>query len=274
MTKNDKNIEDEIEKNIEMKFESWADGRCGGKRHVFWRVFWGLFFIVAAGAIAAQIFGWLTFSINIWWLVLAIFLFAMMIASIANLNWFGVFMPLACIVTIVNYQTNWFNLNLSGQEIGGVFIIAGLLSIAFSILFHRKSYHKLGHRVGLKNAENFSRKTSSDDEREVTIAARLGEAVRYIESNQLEKVFIDCVMGSIKVYFNNAELTNSELVVNVQATMSGIEMYVPRSWRVVTDLNVVAGGVDEKNHAKLTADSPVMRLTGNMNLGGIEIIYI
>ena len=277
MAKEKNSIEDDIERNIERKLESWADGRgrCGDRRrHTFWRVLWGLFFLVAAGGIAAEMFDWLTFSINIWWLVLAIFLIAMMIASIAALNWFGFFVPVACIVTIMNYQTDWLGRSLSGQEIGGVFMIAVLLSIAFSILFHRRGGCKARDWVD-SNGACFARKVaSSDDDSEIVIVARLGEAVRYIESNKLEKVSIDCVMSNVKVYFNNAVLVGDELSIDVRGTMSGVEMYIPRHWRLVNDMNMTAGNVDEKNRAEWTADSPVVRLTGNASLSGVEIIYI
>jgi len=249
--------------------------RAVGRRHSFMRVFWGVFFLVAALAVLAQIFGWLTFSINIWWLILAIFLLAIMIASMVGLNWFGVFLPAACILTIVNYQTSWFDLNLTGQDIGGIFAVAVLLSIAFSILFHRCSYRRLRSMVDYKkDIDEAAHQASSDDGREVVIAARLGEAVRYVESKNLEKVFIDCVMGGVKVYFNGTELAGKELTIDIHGAMGGVEMYLPRNWRVVNGLNAFAGGVSEKNRTELTADSPIVRLTGNVSLGGVEIIYI
>jgi len=244
--------------------------RTVGRRHSFMRVFWGVFFLVAALAVLAQIFGWLTFSINIWWVVLAVFLFAMMVAAAINLNWFALFIPAAIILTIVNYQTDLLPRMLTGQEIGGMFGVAVLLSFAFAILFHR-SCHK---PKCAKFDSDFSRNVGSDDGREVVIAARLGEAVRYVESKDLEKVFIDCVMGGVKVYFNGAELAGKEMTINIHGAMGGVEMYLPKNWRVVNGLNAFAGGVSEKNRTELTADSPTVRLTGNVSLGGVEIIYI
>jgi predicted membrane protein len=271
------------EKTIRAKYQQesdWTDGgdfRChtftrslGGKHIIFWRVFWGLFFLVAAGAVLAQIFGWLTFSINIWWLILGIFLLAIMVASIINLNWFGVFVPAACMTTIINYQTNWFDLNLTGQKIGGLFAVAVLLTIAFSILFHRKSYREIHRWVDNKHGSNHT----SRGDREVTVSARLGEAVRHIESKKLERVYIDCVMGSVKVYFSGAKLVDNKLTIHVNCSLGGVELHVPRNWRVASGLDASLGGVSKKNHAELKPNSPTVHLTGNVNLGGVEIIYI
>ena len=247
------------------KSRDWDIFNFSPRRHLAARIFWSMFFLIAAGAIAAQIFGFLTFSINIWWLILAIFLFAIMISSLIKLNWFMMFVSAACIATIANYQTDL--LNLGGQEIGGLFGIAVLLSIGFSILFRRRDCRDCWQCEGFSEPE-------SSNEREVAIQARFGSAIRYIESKELEKVLINSRFGGIKVYFNNAKLAGKEINIMINSAFSGIEMYIPKNWRIVNDLDTSFSGVDEKNRTELNSDSPVVRLVGNVNLSGVEIIYI
>ena len=248
--------------------------RLAGKHSTFWRVFWGVFFLLAAGAVALQIFGVFSFVISIWWIILAILLFAIMIAAAANLNWFFVFVPAACLATIANYQIpEWHFAN--GQAIGGIFAVAILLTIAFSILFHRRSYCKSHQWIDdKKSVDDFSRSADSGDGSEVVVSARMGEAVRYIDSQNLEKVFVDCSLGSVKIYFNNAKIAGDKLVVNIRASLGGVEMYMPKNWRVVNSLNALAGGVEEKGRVELTPDSPTVTLRGSASLGGVEIVYI
>ncbi|MCL2451942.1 hypothetical protein FWD20_03720 [Candidatus Saccharibacteria bacterium] len=265
-----KNLDEKIERDIEAKFEAWAGG-CG-KHNVFWRVFWGVFFLVAAGAVAAQIFGFFSFSIGIWWLILATFLFAIIIASLVKLNWFGVFVSLACLVTIANYQTNW--LSLSGQEVGALFGIALLLTIAFSILFHKKSYRSMRKYWSRYERVGGASETSADDEREVAVRANFGSAVRYIESKNLEKVLIDCKFGAAKVYLSNARPAGKETTVLINCAFGGLELYVPRTWRIVNGLDANLGGVEEKGRTEISPDSPTVRLIGSANLGGVEIVYV
>ncbi|MCL2037425.1 hypothetical protein FWG95_00215 [Candidatus Saccharibacteria bacterium] len=261
----------EFEQKMAWKQEKWESRR---RHNVLWRVFWGLFFLVAAAAVTFQIFGILTFQLNIWWLILGIFLVAIMVQALMNLNWFFVFVSAATIATILNYQTDW--LNLSGQEIGGMFGVAVLLTIAFSILFHKRSYRGWRRHVMIGgSADDFSEVSESlDNEREVAVRANMGEAIKYVNSKNLEKVLIECKLGAVKIYFDNAKIAGDELLVNINCSLGGVEMYVPRNWRVVSGLNAMAGGISEKNRAELTADSPVVRLSGNANLGGVEIIYV
>jgi len=248
--------------------------RSVGKHHVFWRVFWGVLFLAAAGLVIATSFGWLSlFSMNIWWLILMIFLFIITIASLIHLNWFGVFFPAAGILTVLNSQNLLVNWN--GQMVGGIFATALLLSIAFSILFHHKGYRNWRREIGKHKFDDYSDVSESlDDEKVVAVRANMGEAIKYVNSKNLEKVLIECKLGAVKIYFDNAKIAGKELLVHINCSLGGVEMYVPKTWRVVSGLNAMAGGVSEKNRAELTADSPVVQLSGNANLGGVEIIYV
>ncbi|MCL1876641.1 hypothetical protein FWF74_01195 [Candidatus Saccharibacteria bacterium] len=260
-----KEQESPVKECYKRKGRDWDIFNFSPRRHIFARIFWSMFFLIAAAAIAAQIFGFLTFSINIWWLILVIFLTAIMVSSLVKLNWFMVFVPMACIATIANYQTDLLNLN--GQAIGGLFGIAVLVSIAFSILFRRRNCDDCW------KCEGFS-KPESSNERQVAIQVHFGSAVRYIESKELEKVLIDSRFGGVKVYFNNAIPAGKELNIMIDSSFSGIEMYIPRNWRIINGLDSSFGGIDEKNRTELTPDSPTVHLVGNVNLSGVEIIYI
>jgi hypothetical protein len=250
--------------------EQWHnifDGRrMPGKRHVFWRVFWGLLFLIAAASI--PVLGLLTSSIGVWWLVLAVFLAAVAVASLVSLHWFGVFLPLAGMVAILHYQTDWLPFTLNDAMISEMAAVALLLSISFSILFRRKSRRELHWQNYMFFDE------SSDEQSKVTIAAKLGQTIRYIESKKLEKVFVDCTMGGVKAYFNNAELAGDTLTINIRAVMSGVQLYVPKHWRVENNISSVAGGVVEKGRVELSPDAPKVNLVGTNNMGGVEIFYI
>ena len=252
------------------------------RHHTFWRVFWGLFFLVAALAVGAQIFGLFAISINVLWVVLMIFLVAILVASVVQLNWFLTFLPAAGILTIINSQTNL--LHWPQNIYAGLFGVAILLSVAFTILFHRsrgrefREWQNYHHRNNKKNrdenaTENF-RENLADDGREVVVNARLGETVRYVNSKNLEQVWIDCKLGGAKVYFDNAVVANKELKIHIECSLGGLQMFVPKTWRIISGLNAMAGGVSEKGASDLSPDSPTVTLSGNANLGGVEIIYI
>lgn len=250
-----------------------ADGR-----NVLWRVFWGMFFLVAAAAVLCQTLGFFTLQLNVWWLILGIFLIAIMVQAAVNLDWFFVFVPAAAIATIVNYQTAW--LNLSGQAIGGLFGVAVLAALAFAILFHRRPHFGGADRLWRKPhfecdfGGNNDSILDDDDEREIVVRANMGETVKYVDSQKLEKVWIDCRLGAVKIYFDNAKIHGNKLDVRIDCDLGGVEMYVPRNWRIASGLNNNLGGASEKGRAELTPDSPTVNLSGHANLGGVEIIYV
>ena len=247
-----------------------------GARHVFWRVFWGLFFIVAAGAISAQIFGWLTFSINIWWVILSVFIGAVIVASAVNLNWFGVFVPAACLVAIANYQTDWLPHTLTGQEIGGIFVVAALLSIAFSILFHRRWHSDCQCRPSHHNFDKNERIIDHPDDGNTRVGVNFGSTIKYVNSDNFKRATLDGHFGSIKVYFDNAKIQGKSATIEINGSFSGFELYVPREWSVVNNLSQNLAGVDEKNPRRAIdlKDEKTVTLVGSLSLSGVEIIYI
>ena len=237
------------------------------------RIFWGLFFLVAAVAVSCQIFGILTFEINIWWIILGIFLVAIAIKSLFSLNWLGVFLPTAVIITILNYQTDL--LSLSGQAIGGTYAVAVLLSIAFYILFHsrKQSWSKC---IGIGDADfRRSRETiDSEDSSEVAVDTHFSSAIKYVSSNDFRKATIDCSFGAVKIFFDNATPSRDGAIIDVDCSFGAVEMYIPKNWNIQNDLDTSFGGIEEKNRAVLTDNSPVVRLIGDSNFGGVTIIYV
>lgn len=275
-----KQINDEIEKGIENKIEEklelFARGKddrksCSRSKHLFGRIFWGLFFLVAAAGLASQIFGIVTYDINIWWVILCIFLVAIMIKSLISLNWFGVFVPAAVVVTILNYQTDL--IQVSNEGIGGSYAVAVLLAIAFSILFHRRNRGWVGFhgKIGHSKSDEI---VDGKDGKEVAVSARFSSTIKYVNSDNLEKVLVDCSFGAIKLYFDNAKPGKDGAVIDINCSFGGVEMYVPKNWNIANGLNTGFGGIEEKNRAVLNDGSPVVKLVGDISFSGVTIIYV
>ena len=54
-----------------------------------------------------------------------------------------------------------------------------------------------------------------------------------------------------------------------------IKLYIPKHWKVLDNLSVNLGGVENKNHnGQLSADAPCLTLKGNVQFGAVEIYYI
>jgi len=251
------------------------DTGCGRSRIGLWRIFWGLFFIAAATAVIFNILNIYTFAgLNVGWIILGIFLIALTINCLFKLNWFGVFIPLAGLATIANYQTEY--LNVTDQTIGAIWIVAGLLAIGFSILFHR-SWHKYVHVGGFKNdfSDKYEKVIDQEDDSEIFVKVHMGSTIKHVNTDDFKRAVLKANLGAIKVYFDNAKIKGDKAEIIVDGSLSGFELYIPREWRVVNNVKCSLAGVEEKYHrASDSKATKTVVLSGKIDLAGIEITYV
>lgn len=231
--------------------------------------------IAAAALIGAQTFGLLPQlnHVDIKFVILAFFLAALGISSAFAMGWFQFFFGLSSAGVIANTQFKW--IDFSAQQTWEIFAMALLLSTAFSILFHprRPSFPD-------RNLDDHGRSARDrnlvglDNDDKVYIFARMSESTRYVESQNLKRVVVSARMGGAVVYFANAKPAGDSLEINVDARFGGIQLNVPKNWKMINNVNSIVGGVSEKNFAEIDENSPTVTLTGNARLGGIEVNYI
>ena len=88
-----------------------------------------------------------------------------------------------------------------------------------------------------------------------------------------EQVDLKCSFGGSTVYFDNAKLSGGKAIVRLDVNFAGVELYVPKTWTVVSNANISLGGIDEKNKGIGNGEN-ILTLVGNVSFSGIEIIYI
>ena len=101
----------------------------------------------------------------------------------------------------------------------------------------------------------------------------LSKVVDYINSDKFEQADLGCSFGSMKVYFDNAKLNNGRGIVRIDASFSGVELYIPKTWIVENRVNTSFAGVDEKNRNMGNSDN-ILTIVGNASFAGVEIVYI
>lgn len=248
------------------------------KRHLFWRILFGLLFLAAAGVITCSALGIVSWGVNVGWLALIILLGACAIACLIELRWFGVFLPLAGIATILNLQTDY--LPQINDQIGTLWIVAVLISIGFSILIHKRRWWKKGdfvdnggvHGVLYGDSEEV---IDGEDDQNVEVFVKLGSTIKYVNSDNFKYARLTNKLGGMKVYFDNAKIKEKEAVIELSGNMSGFELYIPRSWRIINNIDVTASGIDEKNARRYDGkDEKTVKLVGNLTMSGVEIIYV
>ena len=225
-------------------------------------VFWGLFFIAAAGVIVLNQLGFLT-GITLPVLVVSLLLLPIIVVSCARLTFTGIFFPLAVLGILFAEP-----LGIQNLVPWPILIVALFATIGFSIIFghHKKFVHVIHH-------EGFDEVINTEDEDVVNFKVSFGSSIKYINSKNLKQANISCSFGALQLYLDTATISEEGAVINLDVSFSGVEIYVPRDWKIINGIQTTLAGVDEK-YNRYTHDGPTITLKGNASLAGVEIIYV
>jgi len=224
------------------------------------KIAWGVFLMAAAVLVIAN--GYYKFM-EFWPLVCVIVMTPIVVSSLWHFSFAGVFIPIAVLGIVFSKQ-----LGIEAITPWPILAAAVLLSIGFSIIFHKKD--KWLGRWHMEENETFE----NVDDDEMTCTVKFGSSTKFIRSENFEKAYLNCRYGAIKAYFDNAKLSPDGAELNIAATCSGIELFIPKHWRISNGLDAFLGGVEEKSRNVPDPDSPVLTITGNIKLSGIVIYYV
>lgn len=229
----------------------------------FKKVFWGLFFILAAALVVVNQMGIFT-DINLVNLVFSIFLVAILLKSLYHISFAGILFSLAFLGIIYAEP-----LGIESIVPWPILLAAFFGSIGLTVLFGCNHRHSRHH----KHERDFVEETIESEDNVVDVKTAFGATTKYINNKNLEKINISCSFGAAKVYLDNAELKDDKAVIDLDISFSGVELYIPKEWRVINNADVSLGGIDEKTINKATSEI-TLTITGKVSLAGVEIIYI
>ena len=250
------------------------------------RIFWGIVFILAALAVVLNLLGVFgDMQLSFWTVIFSIVLLLVFIASILNVFWFGIFFALGFAFMLYKDMIAAATDSALIADINNWAIIgiALLLSIGFSILFRKKDRKYVhvfsGGDIGAFGAigddgEHFESVVNQVDGSEIVDRISFGSKIRYINSENFKRAFIECSFGAMKFYFDNAHIIDGTAEIKLDLSFSGAELYIPKNWRLVDNIQRTATGIEEKNRNQIDNDSPVVTLSGSSKFSGLEIIYI
>jgi predicted membrane protein len=245
-------------------------------KHRNW--FWGIFFLLAAVFVIASQTG--SFGeIGLLSITATVLLAALIIHSLANRNFFGVFVPLAFVYMI--YQGPLDLMEISTW----ILIVASIFaSIGFEIFFG--NHHKFSHPQKREwhhhkkydhhePHERFNQVKEDFDGNDLYAKVSFGSSSKYVHSDCLKSGQFFVSFGALEVFFDQAVLSPDGAEIFLDCSFGAITLYIPRSWRVQDNLHASLGGVENDAHsARPSENAPLLILTGNVSLGGIEIKYI
>lgn len=227
----------------------------------FKNVFWGLFFIVGGILVIANQLGYLV-NLNLFSLFCTILLIPIIIKSAIHLCWGGIFFPIALLGIIYAGP-----LGITNLVPWPILIAALFATIGFSFIIHPKKYE-----ISMENSEHFDQIINNPDSNVVSCKVSFGSSIKYVNTDCFETGKFECSFGALKVYFNQTEVKEKEPVIYLDASFSGVEIYVPKTWKLINRVNCSLGGIEEKN-VDSSANIPV-RLEGNVKFSGVEIIHV
>lgn len=227
------------------------------------RALWGGLLVLGGIALIISKLGYFS-DINVITILLTICLSVTLIKSVFRVNFAGILFPIAFICILYDKQ-----FGITSITPWTVLIAALLGSIGLSIMFNKKPKWVNKYK---KNDYEFDT-IDVEDESHIRVETSFSGSVKYINTDKFEQAYLKCQFGAMKVYFDNAILHKGNGVVTIDASFSGVELYIPKTWMIYDKTNASFSSVDEKNRNEGTSMN-TLTLVGNISFSGVEIIYI
>ncbi len=115
-----------------------------------------------------------------------------------------------------------------------------------------------------------SRGTASSDP-DVRVTNILSGTDRRIDSREFKGGDVSNILGGTKLDLLEAKLAPGEWLLTVSTVLGGVEILVPREWRIEIHPTSMLGGVDDHTRQTPQAGGGTLLIKASALLGGIEI---
>lgn len=230
------------------------------------KVFWGIFFILAAVYVIISKFGILP-DVNIFRIVITIILLWTLVQGIRQVNFFEILFSVAFIYIVYD--------SVLGIEMLSSWTVLGaalLGSIGLSMLFGGKK-KKWQAKISWDSADGTGDSTAQCSGEQVRCENNFGSAIRYINSDNFQNAQLENNFGSLSVYFDNAIVQSGSAFVNVENNFGETNLYIPKEWKIQNNLDRSFGVINEIGSSTGTSNT-IFYINGSANFGAINLHYI
>ncbi len=213
----------------------------------------GLVFLLGAAWILLQgYFGIPLFTFNVWPLVIGLGFAAWALNSLLERQWIWALILAWISFAIINGAYDLLDID------NGTVFSAGLLATI-----------GIGIMVGGKKCPDWQKSVAK--EYHSSSEVNFGSKTHYISGSDFSGEVLEVNFGKLKVFFDPVDdgLVSGDLTIEVNFGYA--ELYVPREWRVQSDV-AAAFGATSIEEAPL-ATSKVLRLHGDVNFGYLKVVY-
>lgn len=225
-------------------------------------VFWGVVLILAAVYIIVNRFG-VTPDVSIVKLVVAVLCVITFFKSAYRVEFGGMLFSLAILAILFDDE-----LGITAITPWPVLVAALLGSIGLGMIFgnHGKGRRRRDTIHGGVNGSS----VSGD---EIVINGNFNGDKKNISSDHFTRADVNCKFCGMEISFDDVMIQDGSAVVNLEVYFSGVEFYIPYSWKVVNNTNCIFGGFDE-HHAGNGEEGPTLIFEGNVRFGGVDVYRI
>ncbi len=166
---------------------------------------------------------------------------------------------------------------LSGKNSGGLIILAiglfFLLNTLFDIdifsIFWPLLLIALGLLILFKGSAKQSAVKASTNF--ITTNSIFSGSEKKITSKNFEGANVFVLFGGSDLDLRDAKISKEGAQIDLTVAFGGCEIYVPKDTQVVSEGSAFLGGWDNKADGANTENAPVLKISGSVMFGGVEI---
>lgn len=216
------------------------------------RLFWGLLVIFFGISLLLSQFGF-GFFLSMFWPLVLVALGVFMLAKKHVTG--GIILTLIGLAFLASEIFNW--------NFFAIFWPAIIIIVGLSILFKGSIW---GSVKGLGTAASG---IDSDDSFEDFVL--FWGLDKRITSKNFKGGKINCFFGGAKLDLREAKIAKSGAEIEINAAFGGVEILVPRDMKVESEGLPVLGGWTNNFVSEVEKGAPVLKISGSVGFGGVEV---
>lgn len=230
------------------------------------KIFWGIFFILAAVIVVISKLGMIP-DIGVFTILATAFMIWMLVEGVRHVNFFEILFSIAFLCII-------YDKPLGIEELTPWTVLAAALlgSIGLSMLFRGKKKNHFSVDVNWDDKKGKSDSEQCSGEH-IHCENNFGSAIRYINSDNFQNAHLENNFGSMTIYFDNAMIQGGSAYVEMENNFGETILYIPKEWKVENHLEHTFGTINEYG-SSLGSSNATLYLRGEANFGHIDVYYV
>ena len=226
--------------------------------------FLGIIFVLAAVSMLLGNFHFF-YPISTVKVLITVLLLYIIVKNIPYRNYFNILVPEAFIFILYDDFLPFTILTPFS-----VLAAAVLGSIGLSFLFPNHSPYKPDISFHFD-----SDASAYQNESDVNCSIAFAGCTKYFESKDFRRAYLKCSFGTLKAYFDHAEIIGTSADIYVDNSFGETNLFLPKEWDVHIDASTTFGDITEIHKSpSISDDAPLVSIHGNISFGDCKIFYI